>query len=107
MAVGRRQCRLRLSATMSLIRDMSGIGLQKGAVGIIEDNMVAGSKLPGIAVNGSTALRLNRNKVTDTKQAPGFVIVNGAKVREMIDNAADSNQGPRFMLRKKSGLNRR
>ena len=77
---------------------LTGIGLQKGAVGIIEDNMVAGSKLPGIAVNGSTALRLNRNKVTGTKAAPGFVIVNGAKVREMIGNAADSNQGPRFML---------
>jgi hypothetical protein len=76
-----------------------GIGLQEGAVGIIEDNMVAGSKLPGIAVNGSTALRLNRNKVTDTMQAPGFVIVNGAKVREMIGNAADSDQGsPRFVL---------
>jgi len=78
---------------------LTGIGLQKGSVGIIEDNMVAGSKLPGIAVNGSTALRLNRNKVTDTKHAPGFVIVNGAKVREMIGNAADSNQGPpRFVL---------
>ncbi|MFC1843331.1 right-handed parallel beta-helix repeat-containing protein [Thermodesulfobacteriota bacterium] len=75
-----------------------GIGLQKGAVGIIEDNMVAGSKRPGIAVNGSTVLRLNRNKVTDTKEAPGFVIVDGAKVREMIGNASDSNQGPRFVL---------
>jgi parallel beta-helix repeat protein len=76
-----------------------GIGLQEGSVGIIEDNMVAGSKLPGIAVNGSTALRLNRNKVTDTMQAPGFVIVNGAKVSEMIGNAADSDQGsPRFVL---------
>ena len=72
-----------------------GIGLQEGAVGIIEDNMVAGSKLPGIAVNGSTALRLNRNKVADTKEAPGFVIVNGAVVREMIGNAADvTTQGP-------------
>jgi len=77
---------------------LTGIGLQKGAYGIIEDNMVAGSKLPGIAVNGSTALRLNRNKVTGAKEAPGFVIVNGAVVREMIGNAADSNKGPRFVL---------
>jgi len=77
---------------------LTGIGLQKGAVGIIEDNMVAGSKLPGIAVNGSTALRLNRNEVTGTKEGPGFVIVNGAVVREMIGNAADLNKGPRFVL---------
>jgi hypothetical protein len=77
---------------------LTGIGLQKGAVGIIEDNMVAWSKLPGIAVNGSTALRLNRNQVTGTKEAPGFVIMNGAVVREMIGNASDSNKGPRFVL---------
>ena len=77
---------------------LTGIGLQKGAVGIIEDNMVTGSKKPGIAMNGCTALRLNRNKVTDTKEAPGIVIVNGAKVCEMIGNAADSNKGPRFVL---------
>jgi hypothetical protein len=76
-----------------------GIGLQKGCVGIIEENMVVGSKLPGIAVNSSTALRLNRNKVTGTKEAPGFVIVSGAKVREMIGNVSDSNKGPRFVVR--------
>ena len=76
-----------------------GIGLQEGTVGIIEDNMVAGGKLPGIGVNGSTALRLNRNKVTGKREAPGFEILNGANVREMVGNAADSNQGPpRFVL---------
>jgi hypothetical protein len=75
-----------------------GIGLQKGSVGIIEDNMVAKSNLSGIAVNDSTALRLNRNKVTVTKEAPGFVIVNGGKVSEMIGNASDSNNGPRFLI---------
>jgi hypothetical protein len=76
-----------------------GIGLQEGTVGIIEDNMVAGGKLPGIAVNGSTALRLNRNKVTGKREAPGFEILNGANVREMVGNAADSNQAPpRFVL---------
>jgi parallel beta-helix repeat protein len=78
---------------------LTGIGLQKGSVGIIEDNMVAGSKLAGISVNDSTALRLNRNKVTDTKEAPGVAIVNGGKVREMIGNASDSNKGPRFVIR--------
>ena len=60
--------------------------------------MVAGSKLGGIAVNNSTALRLNRNQVTGTKEAPGFEIMNGAVVGEMIGNASDSNKGPRFML---------
>jgi hypothetical protein len=75
-----------------------GIGLQENSVGVIEDNMVTGSKRPGIAVNGSTVLRLNRNKVADTKETPGFIIVNGANVREMIGNASDSNKGPRFVL---------
>ena len=77
---------------------LTGIGLEKGSVGIIEDNMVVGSIQSGIAVNGSTALRLNRNKVADTKEAPGFVIVNGSKVLEMIGNTSDSNKGPRFVL---------
>jgi parallel beta-helix repeat protein len=76
-----------------------GIALSKGAVGIIEENMVSDSKLPGISVKGSTALKLNHNKVTGAKKAPGFVILNGAVVCEMEGNASDSNQGPRFMLR--------
>jgi len=77
---------------------LTGIGLQNGSVGIIEDNMVAESNLSGISVKGSTALRLNRNKVTGTKEAPGFVIVNRGKVRKMIGNASDSNKGPRFVI---------
>jgi hypothetical protein len=76
-----------------------GIALSKGAVGIIRGNMVSDSERPGITVNGSTALKLNYNKVTRTKNAPGFVISNGAVVREMKGNAADSNKGPRFMLK--------
>lgn len=76
-----------------------GIALSKGAVGIIEENMVSDSTLPGISVNGSTALKLNFNKVTGTKKAPGFVISNGAVVRGMEGNASDSNRGPRFMLK--------
>jgi hypothetical protein len=78
--------------------DYLGIGLQKGAVGIIEENIVLGTEGPGIAVNGSTALKLNRNKVKGAK-GPGFVITDGAKVVEMVGNAADSNSGPRFLLR--------
>jgi hypothetical protein len=63
--------------------DYLGIGLQKGAVGIIEENIVLGTDGPGIAVNGSTALKLNRNKVKGAK-GPGFVITDGAKVDEMV-----------------------
>ncbi len=78
---------------------LNGINLQGNSVGVIEDNMVTGSKRPGIAVNGSTVLRLNRNKVAVTKEkTPGFIIVNGANVREMIGNAANTDQGPRFLL---------
>jgi hypothetical protein len=85
---------------------MSGIGMQKGCVGIIEENMVVGSIMPGITVNGSTALRLNRNKVACTKEAPGVLIVNDGKVNEMLDNASDSNNGPRFAVSKKARLRR-
>jgi parallel beta-helix repeat protein len=77
---------------------VAGISLQIGSVGIIEDNMVVRSNNPGISVHDSTALRLNRNKVTGTKQSPGFAIVNGANIHEMIGNASDSNRGPRFVL---------
>ncbi len=76
-----------------------GIALSKGAVGIIEGNMVADSTRPGISVKGGTALKLNNNRVTGTKNAPGFVISNNAVVGEMSGNAADSNKGPRFMLK--------
>jgi parallel beta-helix repeat protein len=75
-----------------------GIGLSNNAVGIVEDNIVSGSGAPGIVVTNATALKLNRNQVTGAR-APGFVIVDGATAVEMVGNAADSNQGPRFMLR--------
>jgi hypothetical protein len=74
-----------------------GIGLSDGAVAIVEENIVSGTASPGIVVNSATALKLNHNKVTGAK-APGFVIKDGAKVIEMVGNAADCNQGPRFML---------
>ena len=75
-----------------------GMGLSNGAVGILEENTVSGSEGPGIAINGATALKLNRNKVTGAK-APGILIINGAEVLEMVGNVSDSNRGPRFMLR--------
>ncbi|MHC4960181.1 MAG: right-handed parallel beta-helix repeat-containing protein [Planctomycetota bacterium] len=75
-----------------------GIGLSRGAVGIVEGNIVSGSGAPGIAINAATALKLNRNGVTGAK-GPGFIVVDGAKVLEMLGNAADGNAGPRFLLR--------
>jgi hypothetical protein len=75
-----------------------GIGLSKGAVGIIEENIVSGIAAPGIAINSATALKLNQNQVKDTN-GPGFIIKDGANILEMVGNAADWNQGPRFMLR--------
>ena len=81
---------------------VKGIGLQNGAVGIIEDNMVSESKLAGITIaRDSTAIRLNRNKVTGSKESAGIVIENGESVREMIGNASDSNKGPRFVFGKR------
>ena len=77
-----------------------GMGFRQGAVVVIEGNMVSGSALPGIAINGAIALKLNHNQVTGARNTPGFVIVNGAVVHEMKGNAADSNKGPRFMLQK-------
>jgi parallel beta-helix repeat protein len=74
------------------------MGLSNGAIGILEENTVSGSGGPGIAVNGATALKLNRNNVTGA-DASGILIINGAKVLEMLGNAAYANRGPRFMLR--------
>ena len=75
-----------------------GIGLSDGAVGTIEGNVVSGSGAAGIAIDGATALKLNRNQVTGAK-GPGFTIVNGASVLDMVGNAASGNAGPRFVLR--------
>jgi hypothetical protein len=44
-------------------------------------------------------LKLNGNRVTGA-QAPGFLIIKGAMIMEMVGNAADSNMGPRFMVRR-------
>ena len=65
---------------------------------VVEDNIVSGSGAAGIMIDGATVLRLNRNQVTGAN-APGIAIVSDSKVLEMVGNAADSNQGPRFVLR--------
>ena len=71
----------------------SGIGLSDGSVGVIEDNLVSGSKGAGIAVHGASALRLNGNRVTGAS-GPGIVLVAGARILEMKGNA-----GPDYMVR--------
>ena len=75
-----------------------GIGLSKGSIGILEKNVVVGSTSAGIAIEGSIALKLNDNRVTKAR-GPGFIIVAGSEVEEMLENAADANAGPRFVLR--------
>ena len=74
-----------------------GIGLVDGTVAIVDENLVAGSGPGGIAVHGSHALRLDRNRVTGAK-GPGFLIVSKARVDRMTANAADGNLGPSFVV---------
>lgn len=75
-----------------------GIGLTKGSIGILKDNVVVGSTQAGIAIEGAHALKLYDNRVTGAK-GPGFIIVAGSAVEAMYDNAADANEGPRFVVR--------
>lgn len=79
-----------------------GIGLSKHSVAIIEDNMVMHSKYPNITINGSVALKLNRNKVLGLDNAPGITVVNESVVQEMIGNAVENGESPRFMVDKTS-----
>ena len=74
-----------------------GLGLLAGAVGIIEKNLISGANAPGIEVNNAVALKLNANQVTGAK-GPGIVMANNATVLDMVENVADKNRGPRFML---------
>jgi Right handed beta helix region len=94
---GSDQTPVRLAGNFVYDSGLMGIALQEGAVGIIEDNLVAGSGSPGISVKGATAIRLNYNKVTGATGA-AFVILEGGTVLEMIGNAADANPGARFVL---------
>lgn len=77
-----------------------GIGLSDGSVAIIDDNMVVGSRQAGIAIKGATVLHLNRNRVRDTKQGPGIVMVDGSRVLQMEGNISKANMGPRFVAEK-------
>ncbi|MFQ5653934.1 MAG: right-handed parallel beta-helix repeat-containing protein, partial [Planctomycetota bacterium] len=95
---GSREMPIRFIQNFVYSSKVVGVALSDQAVGVIEANVVSDCDWAGIAVNGSTVLKLNRNQVTRTK-APGFVIAMGAVVHEMIGNAADSTQGPRFLLR--------
>ncbi|MFC1853658.1 right-handed parallel beta-helix repeat-containing protein [candidate division CSSED10-310 bacterium] len=96
---GSEQMPVRIIGNYVFHSGLVGIALRDGARAIIEENMVSDSKLPGIAIRASKALKLNRNKVTRSREAPGFAIVKGAVVLEMVGNASDSNKGPRFMLK--------
>jgi hypothetical protein len=79
-----------------------GIGLSEHSVGIIEDNKVMHSERPDIAINGATALKLNRNMVLGRGVSPGILIVNKSRVGEMIGNGVESGIRPRFMMDKES-----
>ena len=79
-----------------------GIGLSKNSVGIIEDNMVMHSKYPNITINGSIALKLNRNKVLGLGNAPGITIINKSVVNEMIGNGVENGESQRFKVEKGS-----
>jgi hypothetical protein len=84
-----------------------GIGISKNSVAVIEDNMIAKSKEPGIAVNGSLTLRLNRNKVTGRDYTPGILIINRGIVHEMVGNSVDANSfGPRYRVGEGSRIGR-
>jgi len=81
----------------------TAIGISDKAVGIIENNLINNGKDPAIAVNASTALKLNHNKVGGKKETPGIIIVNGGVVEEMIGNSVDIGKDtPRFLVDKDS-----
>lgn len=75
-----------------------GIGISKNSVGIIEDNMVMHSKYPNITINGSIALKLNRNKILGLGYTPGITIVNKSVVHEMIGNGVENGESLRFKV---------
>nr|MBF0220857.1 right-handed parallel beta-helix repeat-containing protein [Desulfobulbaceae bacterium] len=82
----------------------AGIGLMDGAVAIIEDNMVANSKDPGIAVKSSTVLKLNGNGVDGMVDTPGILLVNKTVVHEMLANTVTPGDQPPFMLKDDSSI---
>ncbi len=77
----------------------TGIALSKDSTGIVEDNLVAGSTDPGVAVSQSSALKLNRNQVTSLNGTPGIIIIDGAIVHQMIENRVDPDEdAPPYLL---------
>lgn len=81
-----------------------GIGLSKGSVGIVENNKVMHSKQPDIAINDSTAIKLNGNEVLGLGESPGMTIVNKSVVYEMTGNSVESGDKPRFMMDRSSNM---
>ena len=69
-----------------------------GGVSVLEGNVIADTGSMGIAVNGSTVLTLNRNKITKTG-APGIVIVSGSEVHEMQQNIVTNTRGPKIRIK--------
>lgn len=63
----------------------------------MEENVIERTGSVGIAVNGSTVLKLNRNRVTKTG-APGIVLVSGSTVYEMKQNIMTNTRGPKLVI---------
>lgn len=79
-----------------------GVGITENSVGIIEENMVTETKQPAVTVNKSIGLKLNHNKVTNADNSPGITIVNDSVVYEMVGNAVENDNSPRFLVDKSS-----
>ena len=90
-----------------------GIALGRGAVGIIEDNMLSKIAKPGITVFDAVALKINRNTMIERGDAPGIIVKGSGRVHEMEDNDIEpdddypevvmKNQGSRKQWKGKQG----
>jgi hypothetical protein len=63
-----------------------GIALGRGAVGIIEDNMLSNIAKPGISVFDAVAVKVNRNTMRKRGDAPGIIVKGSGRILEMEDN---------------------
>ncbi|MEW6219869.1 MAG: right-handed parallel beta-helix repeat-containing protein [Thermodesulfobacteriota bacterium] len=98
-AVGSLSAPMTVAGNLLFEASATGIALESGTVGVVEDNLVAGSREPAIVVSGSTALALNRNRITGVADSPGILIFRQATVQEMAGNAVDRTTfGPRFRV---------
>jgi len=90
---------LRITGNFIYNPGLLGIGISNNSAAIIEDNMIAKDNQPGIAVNGSLALKLNRNKITSTTDIPGILVINHGIVREMVGNTVEGDYfGPTVII---------